>query len=428
VNDSLNKLLEIIEPKILNIQENRLEVKTLSEVYYTISEIKEIGKEDYLDILDYYDQDFIIRAIKINGDDTLLKINKYKSSSYLLKNKDNSLKELPQYKEALAFIKDLYDYLMNLYNDISQEYQLKKDNLCLQELQNKYYHLLKKNNILIDNPEEFLKFLDLVPIPNYEKLNILLLVNKCNIKNFTTTNDILLTNDITLSDITELLKEYQNTIQLDTKYEINLELDIKYLFLEQGLDGLKQKKTYLLSKINKLYQEKRYDEIVGYYQDFQELLSLEKEFEKQTKSFETLDKLLFLSDLEKSFIRKYLESCNIKYKSCLFKNLLDIENNQELLFPDYKYKNKYIYIKDEFVVKTVYMYLETGQILVIGVLDINDTIENFIKSYEKVLTDALKNLDKLTKDERDLLLKDIKLEDLVLTIDLNTLDMKMEEI
>ena len=154
---------------------------------------------------------------------------------------------------------------------------------------------------------------------------------------------------------------------------------------------------------------------------------LEHEFNKQRISNDLKEKLLFLKDNEKTFIRKFLETCNIKYKSCIYKNLLDIESSKKLVLPDYKYQDKYLYIKDEFVVKTVYMYLENGKILIIGVLDINENIEDFVKLYDKILDKSLIESKNLDSEERNLLLKDIKLEDLILTIDLDSLDMKMED-
>ena len=80
MNDSVLRLLANIEPRISKIQENRIEIKSLSEVYKTISEIIELGKKSYLEILDYYDQEFIIRCIKIHGRNTKNLINKYKTS------------------------------------------------------------------------------------------------------------------------------------------------------------------------------------------------------------------------------------------------------------------------------------------------------------------------------------------------------------
>ena len=67
MNDSLAKLLAYIEPIILNIHDNRIEVKALKSVYDSIKELIELGKNSYLDILEYYDQDFIVKAIKIKS-------------------------------------------------------------------------------------------------------------------------------------------------------------------------------------------------------------------------------------------------------------------------------------------------------------------------------------------------------------------------
>ena len=67
MNDSLTKLLAYIEPIILNIQDNRMEVKALKSVYESIKELIELGQNSYLDILEYYDNvTYNIRFYMIN--------------------------------------------------------------------------------------------------------------------------------------------------------------------------------------------------------------------------------------------------------------------------------------------------------------------------------------------------------------------------
>ena len=68
MNDSLKKLLTYIEPKILNIQDKRVEILSLGDSYKTLKEIVDLGQNSYRDILEFYDQDFIIRFIKISND------------------------------------------------------------------------------------------------------------------------------------------------------------------------------------------------------------------------------------------------------------------------------------------------------------------------------------------------------------------------
>ena len=174
VNDSLHKLLEYLEPKIENIQENRFEIKSLGNVYETIKEIVELGRKTPFEILDYYDQDFIIKAIKISNHDIERRVERYKTSRYLLINKNQNIRELPQYKEALNYLESLFEYLSSLYLEIELDYETKKNKLKTQELLNKYYLLLKRNNIFIKETEEFIKFLDLCEISYDDKLNILM--------------------------------------------------------------------------------------------------------------------------------------------------------------------------------------------------------------------------------------------------------------
>ena len=144
IDNSLAKLLDNIEPKILNIEENRVELKALKNVQRTMEELIENANDSYHEILNFYDQDFVKRAIMINNSNCEEMIQKYDSSKYLLKTEDSNLKELPQYQEALIFVEDLYKYLYGLFESINLEFEEKKEKLEIQELYNKYYVILKK--------------------------------------------------------------------------------------------------------------------------------------------------------------------------------------------------------------------------------------------------------------------------------------------
>ena len=429
MNDSLAKLLAYIEPIILNIHDNRIEVKALKSVYDSIKELIELGKNSYLDILEYYDQDFIVKAIKIKSSNVENNwISKYETSKYLLKNQNSNLKDLPQYKEAIQFMETLFTYLCNLYQEISLEYESKNDKLQQQELFNKYYILFRKNNIFITDILEFLTFLDLTKISLEEKLDILIFVNKCNIKNYITTNDIMLTNDIKLSDITNLLNSNQQFFQENFLDNLNLEnFDLKDL----NENSISLRKSYLINKIKTLYDNQKYEEIIDYYLQFKKLVRYELELIKQKEVFsDKVDKkLVFLMQDGKSLVRTYLETCDLKYRSCILKNLLDLEQKTDIKMPSLSYFDVYLYIKDEFVVKTVYTYLENGYILILGVLDVSKSLESFLDKNKELLKKTFKNINKkvFNERERDLLLQDIKAEDLIPLIDLNTLDIKMED-
>ena len=429
MNDSLAKLLAYIEPIILNIHDNRIEVKALKSVYDSIKELIELGKNSYLDILEYYDQDFIVKAIKIKSSNVENNwISKYETSKYLLKNQNSNLKDLPQYKEAIQFMETLFTYLCNLYQEISLEYESKNDKLQQQELFNKYYILFRKNNIFITDILEFLTFLDLTKISLEEKLDILIFVNKCNIKNYITTNDIILTNDIKLSDITNLLNSNQQFFQENFLDNLNLEnFDLKDL----NENSISLRKSYLINKIKTLYDNQKYEEIIDYYLQFKKLVRYELELIKQKEVFsDKVDKkLVFLMQDGKSLVRTYLETCDLKYRSCILKNLLDLEQKTDIKMPSLSYFDVYLYIKDEFVVKTVYTYLENGYILILGVLDVSESLESFLDKNKELLKKTFKNINKkvFNERERDLLLQDIKAEDLIPLIDLNTLDIKMED-
>ena len=430
MNNSLAKLLAYIEPKIANIGENRVEIKSLSEVLKTITEIVELGKKSYLEILDYYDQDFIIRCLKIYNEANDDLISKYKSCKYLLENQDNNMKELPQYQDAIKYMDFLINYLNELWQKVTEEYNLKSDNLKVQELLNKYYLILKSDNVFIKDALEFIDFLNKVEFTLEERYEILLYVNRCNIKNYSMNTDSkdMFVNDINFAEVKALLEK--NAYLIDKNMSLNFKEENIIQDGKINQEYIFNKKKYLLNKIYQLFETFEYDEITKYYKEYKTLDDYEEEFKKQDVSFELNrdKKLIFVMENGKSLVRKYLEECNPIYQGPIYKNLLDIESDREYKIPDYYYNDTYLYIKPEFVVKTVYTYLKNGYILVLGVIDRKTPLKTYLYKNRDIL-EVLREKDNLeiNDSERDLLLKGLKIDDLVMTIDLNTLDVKMEE-
>ena len=427
MNDSLKKLLTYIEPKILNIQDKRVEILSLGDSYKTLKEIVDLGQNSYRDILEFYDQDFIIRCIKISNDNYINNLELYKSSKYLLKKNDSNLSELPQYKQAISYMERLFTYLIDLYHQTKLDYDNLKEELEKLEILNKYYLLFTKENFFVDDIEEFILFMQLVDIPEIDKLNLLILVSKFNVKTYTLTNDVIIAPDIYLSDIKSILQNNQEKLDNNLVNDNNLELDNKILFLESGEKSLIEKEKYLITKINNLYKQKEYNRISKYYNSYLEIEDYLNEFEKQKVKYSDnyYKNIIFTKKEDKLLIDDYLTKCSTKYKSCIYKNLLDIETNKELVLPDYKYKDYYFYLKKEFIVKTIYMFLDNGNVLIIGAIDKNADLEKYLEDNFEYIKKTLKLVSKYVNNlERDIFLKNIKVEDLVLTIDLDTLDME----
>lgn len=427
MNDSLKKLLTYIEPKILNIQDKRVEILSLGDSYKTLKEIVDLGQNSYRDILEFYDQDFIIRCIKISNDNYINNLELYKSSKYLLRKNDSNLLELPQYKQAISYMERLFTYLIDLYHQTKLDYDNLKEELEKLEILNKYYLLFTKENFFVDDIEEFILFMQLVDIPEIDKLNLLILVSKFNVKTYTLTNDVIIAPDIYLSDIKSILQNNQEKLDNNLVNDNNLELDNKILFLESGEKSLIEKEKYLITKINNLYKQKEYNKISKYYNSYLEIEDYLNEFEKQKVKYSDnyYKNIIFTKKEDKLLIDDYLTKCSTKYKSCIYKNLLDIETNKELVLPDYKYKDYYFYLKKEFIVKTIYMFLDNGNVLIIGAIDKNTDLEKYLEDNFEYIKKTLKLVNKYENNlERDIFLKNIKVEDLVLTIDLDTLDME----
>ena len=429
IDDSLKKLLEEIEPKVRNIEDKRVELKALSEVYKTMQELIDASNNSYNELFNFYDQDFIIRSIKIGNENHKELIKKYESAKYLLKNNDEYLQQLPQYQESLNYMDSLYQYLFGLFENIKIDYVSKSENLEIQELLNKYYRILTRDTIFIENVEEFFEFIELCKLDDEDKYNIYKFISKVNIKQYIKSIGMKLDDEVSIVDIEELLKRNSKLLEQDYIESDEIKVNLNdYLKNNEELkeNYFQNRKLYLIHKINEYYNLKQYIEIIEYYKEFLKIKELQKEFKKQKQ---LPKQLLFVFDNNESLVRKYLNNTEIKYKNCILKNLLDIENENILTIPIKKYENMYIYEKEEFVVKTVYTYLDNGKILILGVLDKGELLDEFLSKNKLLYKTTFDNIEIINQmnDERDLLLKNIKLEDLVLNIDLETLDVKMEE-
>ena len=425
-DNSLSKLLQEIEPKVHNIEDNRVEVKALRDVFNTMQELIELSKTSYNEIFHFYDQDFIIRAIKIGNQNYNELIRQYESAKYLLENNNSNLKELPQYKEALDYINYLYQYLSGLYEKINLDFTKKREDLEIKELLNKYYRILLKKNTFIEDIDEFITFIEFCNIDDVDKLNIYRYIYKLNIKQYTKSMDIKLDDEVTLTDVENLLKRNKELYQNNYLKE-DIKLD-DYLLNNDVIEEsyFENRKIYLYNVINEYYETKKYIEITDYYKEFNKIIELQQEFKKQ----KVMPKeLLFIMDNDESLVRRFIDNTEIKYKNCILKNLLDIENENVLTIHKKKYEKNYIYEKDEFVVKTIYTYLENGKILILGVLSQGENLNDFFDKNKDLFNKSIANIETvdLVNDERDLILNNINIDDLMLNIDLETLDVKRED-
>lgn len=194
-DDSFIKLIDDIKPRIHNIEENRLELKSLKNVQSTMEELIVNAKESYHEIFNFYDQDFIKRAIMINNSNYQEQIKKYDSSKYLLSADNPDLTNLPQYQEALIYVDNLYKYLYGLYESINLDYNNKREDLEIQELFYKYYIIFNKDNVFVKDIDEFLSVIELSDLDGQDRINIYKNVIRSNLKYYLKENEIDINNN-----------------------------------------------------------------------------------------------------------------------------------------------------------------------------------------------------------------------------------------
>ena len=176
MDNSVNKLIGILEPLIANLEERKEHLSERKEELENVSRLLAYTKDNIDMVGVYADQDLILNNLsKINTDK-----DEYKASCYLLKSENESIKNLPQYKEAYNLISDLIEFFKLYKAELIVETQDLEKNCQKKEIEKKYYDILKEPTPFIDDVREFRDVLDSHTLSNDDKINILIYAIKNN--------------------------------------------------------------------------------------------------------------------------------------------------------------------------------------------------------------------------------------------------------
>ena len=180
MNNSIKMLTTSLEPLIADLDEKHVELNDKKEYYERVSRFLAYTNGDVNLVGIYADQELIIDNLdRINSDK-----NKYKACCYLLKSSDDSVKNLPQYKEANEFILSLMNLFKNDKNDLLIEIQ-NLEKVCREkDIEKKYYDAFINETPHVDDVLEFREFLDKHVLNDEEKINILIYTIDNNIINY----------------------------------------------------------------------------------------------------------------------------------------------------------------------------------------------------------------------------------------------------
>lgn len=180
MSESVGKLIELLKPTIIDLDDKLRELSTNKDILEEIGEmLKEVGN-DPRKIGDYKNQDLIIDNLKcINTNE-----KEYKACCYLLSSNDKNIQLLPQYIESSNYIERLINYFRKKYEELAL-YASELEVECDEKRMNKkYYEIFGNDNSFVDDTEEFTKFLEDKELTNNDKIDLLVYTIKNNVTNY----------------------------------------------------------------------------------------------------------------------------------------------------------------------------------------------------------------------------------------------------
>ncbi len=177
MDNSVRKLVELLEPLILDLDEQKRNLVERKKELDNVSRMLAYTKDNFDMVSIYADQDLILNILpRVNSNK-----EEYRASCYLLNSENESVKSLPQYQSAYNLISDIIEYFKLYKAELIVETQ-DTEKICHEkEIEKKYYTIFSNPNPYVEEIEEFSDLLDKHELTNEDRINILFytLENNC---------------------------------------------------------------------------------------------------------------------------------------------------------------------------------------------------------------------------------------------------------
>ena len=180
MSDFIEKLTSVLEPTIIDLDSKIEELDLKNKELESIESFLNYVSDDPKRINSYSNQSLLIDILpKINSNE-----NTYNASCYLLSSDDDNVMRLPQYDNAVEYLKNIIYYMKNekiiLTNNVADLEKI----CCEKKLNKKYYEIFKSTNPVVEDVTEFSDFLENQILDEETKINILMYVIKQNVKEY----------------------------------------------------------------------------------------------------------------------------------------------------------------------------------------------------------------------------------------------------
>ena len=180
MNDDVRRIEEELEPLIFDLDDKLMELRMKKENLERVSRMLAYVNGDVNMVGIYADQDLIMDNLdKISSNK-----DEYKASCYLLSSEDDSIRSLPQYRDANLYILSLINYFKMYKSELNSEIQELEEICRNKEMDKKYYELLKEDNPFILDIKEYIEFVNKHTMNDNEKINLLKYAIKSNVANY----------------------------------------------------------------------------------------------------------------------------------------------------------------------------------------------------------------------------------------------------
>ena len=288
--DFIKKFLACLGIIIVDIDSQKEELDKLKKELDSVNDFLDYVSTDVKKIGKYLNQKLIHQnLINISSD-----VSEYDAMVYLIETDNPSIQKLPQYQNALKYMQNILKYFQNVSSNLSSEYKEVRDKYQYKSLSKKYYDLFQKEDMCVEDYNEFVDFFLTIELSNEERQKILGYVIKKNVDYYRANlheelevdkeQDLRKVQEIIYTNKNLLNNEYLSFVERVLK-QVNLSLPLKQIvnvdILEKiNINNLILAKTiYLTNEISHNYKSCSFGRVSKYIKEYDELMVLKEKIE-----------------------------------------------------------------------------------------------------------------------------------------------------
>lgn len=237
----INKFIDLMKPFVINIEND-----------YDNLSIKEKALNNLDDIIKRINGESI-NILSINYDEIEYYVDGYNSNKteydankYVLESDIKEVKSLPQYKNSRKYLDSFFQFLIDNFNELDDEYKLLKKDYDKKQLINKYYDMVVNDKVLVNDVDEIKNVFDILGLTIDEKNAVLIYILKENTKKYNIDNANSNLDDSEQETVLSIINKYKK--YKNKEYDELLDAVSDYVDISKDIKDIIDLK--LIDKIN----------------------------------------------------------------------------------------------------------------------------------------------------------------------------------